>query len=123
MHLRTLVDQLGVLERFVEVVVDKRERQLAKDGIEERVTRHSVRDRKQAMLKRSVLLHQLFANVVRNDLSVMLLSISHLTVERIRCQGLYLQLLQNLKIDEAAQIRQHTFHYVGLLIFRLCLNC
>ena len=62
-HLHRLVQGRGVEENAVKVVRDKVDRQLAEDGVEERVARECVADAEETVSESRVALHELVRNV------------------------------------------------------------
>lgn len=69
-HGNTLVDLLRIVERLVQIVVHEGEYQLAEDRIEQRVAGHRIRDGQQSLLQGLVVVHQLLADVVGDDLAM-----------------------------------------------------
>ena len=69
-HGNTFVDLLRIVERLVQIVVHEGECQLAEDRIEQRVAGHRIRDGQQSLLQSLVVMHQLLADVVGDDLAM-----------------------------------------------------
>ena len=82
-HGDTFVDLFRVVECFVQVVVHERECQLAEDRVEQSMAGHRVGDLQQSVLQMLVLVHQLLANVVSDDLLITLSMKAHFAVQGV----------------------------------------